>query len=159
MEDLILFLILFTIGYLAGRWAEKRHYRSIEERELRYINKPVMTMEESEDAGRPVQMARLAMGSAVISTDYFKRVLSSLQFIFGGNVTAYESLVDRARREAVLRMIENARFADIIENVRIETSAIGQRANRKNSVGSVEAVAYGTAIKYADTVHTQTAPR
>ena len=36
--------------------------------------------------------------------------------------------------------------ADIIVNVRIETSSIGQSANRNKSLGSVEAIAYGTAI-------------
>ncbi len=148
MEDLIVLVTLIAIGYFTGRYFEARHYRSIMEREERYRQLPIVTMEEMEEEGREIQFARLASGSVVISIDYFKRFLSSLQKLFGGNVTAYQTLVDRARREALLRMIETARHADIIENVRIETSAIGQSANRKNSVGSVEALAYGTAIKY-----------
>ena len=63
-----------------------------------------------------------------------------------GEIGAYETLVDRARREAVLRMKERSRGADIIVNVRIETSAIGKTAENRNTVGSIEAIAYGTAV-------------
>jgi len=63
-------------------------------------------------------------------------------------VKSYETLVDRARREATLRMKEMAWDADIILNLRIETSAIGNSANRRKAIGSIEAIAYGTAITY-----------
>ncbi len=88
------------------------------------------------------------MGSAVISIDYFKRFLAILRNIFGGRIRSYESLVDRARREAILRMKAEAKknHADIIINFRMETSTIGRSANQKGQVGSVEALAYGTAI-------------
>jgi uncharacterized protein YbjQ (UPF0145 family) len=95
-----------------------------------------------------VQESFLVQGSAVISIDYFKRLLAVLRNIFGGRIKAYESLVDRARREATLRLKEQAlaRGADMVVNLRLETAAIGNSANRKNRVGSVEAIAYGTAI-------------
>ncbi|MCF8067540.1 MAG: heavy metal-binding domain-containing protein [Desulfobacterales bacterium] len=151
MEQLILFVVLVVSGYMVGTFLEKRHYRSIEKRETDLIRLPVVTLEEDViDETKKIRYAVLAKGNAVISIDYFKRFLSSLQNIFGGNVTAYQTLVDRARREAVLRMIEQAPPSDIITNARIETSAIGQSANRRKSVGSVEAFAYGTAVKYKD---------
>ena len=46
--------------------------------------------------------------------------------MFGGRVSAYETLVDRARREAILRMKEEAKGADIILNMRLETSSISK---------------------------------
>jgi uncharacterized protein YbjQ (UPF0145 family) len=90
----------------------------------------------------------MVMGSVVISIDYFKRLLAILRNIFGGRVTSYETLVDRARREAVLRLKAAARRkgCDIVVNLRLETSTIGQSANNRNSVGCVEVLAYGTAI-------------
>ena len=88
----------------------------------------------------------MVYGSAVISIDYFKRILAALRNIFGGTITAYETLLDRARREAVLRMKEMAGDATMIVNVRIETATIGRKAH-KRSVGCLEAIAYGTAIK------------
>jgi uncharacterized protein YbjQ (UPF0145 family) len=41
---------------------------------------------------------------------------------------------------------ENAKGAEIIINLRIETSSIGQSANRRGAIGSIEALAYGTAV-------------
>ncbi|MBI9074525.1 MAG: heavy metal-binding domain-containing protein [Desulfatibacillum sp.] len=145
--NIILFFAFLALGYGVGTYLEKRHYRDIEAREKAYLNIPIVTMEETVGYEQEVASANLVSGSVVISIDYFKRILSGLQMFVGGRVTAYETLVDRARREAILRMIENSHGADIIENVRVETSAIGQSANRKQAVGSVEALAYGTAIK------------
>ena len=54
--------------------------------------------------------------------------------------------MDRARREAILRMKEQAEKAHVILNVRIETSTIGKSANRRKTIGSIEAIAYGTAV-------------
>jgi uncharacterized protein YbjQ (UPF0145 family) len=106
-----------------------------------------MTAEAYFAEGR-VKNAFLVHGSAVISIDYFKRLLATLRNIVGGNVKSYESLVDRARREAILRMKEQAlaKGARMIVNLRLETSTIGNSANRKGSIGSVEVIAYGTAV-------------
>jgi uncharacterized protein YbjQ (UPF0145 family) len=61
---------------------------------------------------------------------------------------SYETLIDRARREAILRMKEQARSADAIVNFRIETSSISKGGRRRGkTVGTVEALAYGTAIR------------
>ena len=145
MYDLIIFLILITVGYIAGTLAEKRHYRSIRKRETAFLNLPAVTMKGVDYPTEKVKSAQMVYGSAVISIDYFKRMLAGLRNIFGGTVKSYETLIDRARREALLRMKEMAGSATVIVNVRIETSAIGKRANKKG-VGCLEAIAYGTAL-------------
>ena len=145
MIDLIIFLSLLALGYGAGTWAEKRHYRSIAEREQATINLPAVTLKSVNIPEHKIRSTRLVYGSAVISVDYFKRILASLRNIFGGTVKSYESLIDRARREALLRMKEMAGDATVIVNVRIETSAVGKQSRRKN-IGCLEAVAYGTAL-------------
>ena len=145
MIDLIIFLSLLALGYGAGTWAEKRHYRSIAEREQETINLPAVTMKTVNIPDHKIRSIRLVYGSAVISVDYFKRILANLRNIFGGTVKSYESLIDRARREALLRMKEMAGDATVIVNVRIETSAVGKQSRRKN-IGCLEAVAYGTAL-------------
>ena len=147
--NLFSFLILLSIGYGVGTWAEKKHYKSIVERERQLLKMAVVTAEGSFPEGR-VKNAVLVTGSVVISIDYFKRLLAILRNIFGGRVKSYESLVDRARREAILRMKELAKQqgAGMIVNMRLETAAIGNNANQKKQVGSVEAIAYGTAIVF-----------
>ncbi len=144
--ELIIFIILITLGYTAGTIAERRHYRSIESRESAFLNLPAVTIKNAVSKDSDILKAELVSGNAVISLDYFKRILAGLRNIFGGEIMSYETLIDRARREAILRMKEKAVGANIIVNLRIETSAIGQSANRRNSIGSIEAIAYGTAI-------------
>jgi uncharacterized protein YbjQ (UPF0145 family) len=145
--DLILFLLLLAVGYTCGSLAERRHYASIQRREQEQLQFQAMTVEPRLPPEQ-VQECFLVQGSAVISIDYFKRLLAILRNIFGGRVKAYESLVDRARREATLRLKEQAlaQGADMVINLRLETSTIGNSANRKKQVGSVEAIAYGTAV-------------
>ncbi len=144
--ELLIFIILVAVGYTAGTMAERKHYRSIEARERSFLNLPAVTTKTESFKEEDVEKSRLVAGNAVISLDYFKRILAGLRNIFGGEVISYETLIDRARREAILRMKEEAGRADIILNLRIETSAIGQTANQRNTVGSIEAIAYGTAI-------------
>jgi uncharacterized protein YbjQ (UPF0145 family) len=145
MNDLITFLVLILIGYAVGTLAEKRHYRSIQRREHAFLHLPAVSMKAVDCPDDQVKSAELVYGSAVISVDYFKRFLAGLRNIFGGSVKSYESLIDRARREALLRMKEMAQGATMIVNVRIETAIVGQKANKK-SIGCLEAIAYGTAL-------------
>jgi uncharacterized protein YbjQ (UPF0145 family) len=139
-------LILFFGTWWIGGMLERNHYRSIRTREAALLHLPAITMRTA-DSGRQVAEARLVTGCVVVSNDYFKKVLASLRKIFGGRLRSYESLVDRARREAVLRMKESSGGADAILNVRLETSTIS-RTSRDRGMGAIEVVAYGTAIRY-----------
>lgn len=145
MADLIVFITLLALGYGFGRYAELRHYKSIIARERALKNIPAITSKFLPVRDKPSDAA-LVSGSVVISVDYFKRFLAGLRNLVGGRITSYESLVDRARREAILRMKEEAKAlgAHMVFNVKLETSSIHK--GRKNGVGSVEVLAYGTAL-------------
>ena len=146
MADLIVFLFLICLGYFAGSWAARKHYRSIREREGAFLGRPAVSFRKLTEPER-AERARLVAGSAVISVDYFKRLLAGLRGLVGGRVKSYESLLDRARREAILRMKEEARGADAVVNMRIETTSISKGSMKRNeSVSTVEALAYGTAL-------------
>ncbi len=135
-------LVLLFLGYVFGRRAESRHYKDIVRRESRLLQLP--TINGKQPLGDiSVVNCTLVRGSVVISVDYFKRMLAGLRAFFGGEMQAYETLLDRARREAVLRMKESCPGAVQIINLRIETSSIYRGAE---SVGSVEVLAYGTAL-------------
>ena len=148
MGQLIIVIVLIGLGYVVGSIVEKKHYRSIISREAQLLHIPTVSVKNMIEDGVDIIDARMVQGSVVISIDHFKRILASLRNIFGGRVTAYESLIDRARREAILRMKEKSPNADIVLNTRIETSTIGRSANSRKSIGSIEAMAYGTAISY-----------
>lgn len=146
--EVLFFAALFLTGFFAGRWNERRHYASIREREQALAG-VLLFSNRFPPPGVAYRDSRLVAGSAVISEDYFKGVLAGLYSLFGGRVRSYESLIDRARREAVLRMKEEARAlgAGIVINVKFQTFAIGGR--NANNVKGVELLAYGTALARA----------
>ena len=81
-----------------------------------------------------------------MAADYFKSFASSLKTLIGGRMKSLERMQERARREAVLRMTEQARAlgAKAVTNVRIDTSTISGK--RQGSCAGVEVIASGTAL-------------
>ena len=145
-NSLTIFLILLALGYVFGKFAENRHYRSIHAREKTLVQIPTVNSKKPIGDTSPIQHAELVHGHVVISVDYFKQVLAGLRNLFGGTVQSYETLLDRARREAILRMKENCPTADQILNLRVETSSISKGGGDR--IGSVEVLAYGTAVYF-----------
>lgn len=145
MEQLLITLVLVTLGYFFGRRAEKKHIKSIIEREELLNQLPAMASRFPPQDARYQQ--QLVSGSVVIANDYFKTFVAGLRNLFGGKISAYETLLDRARREAVLRMKEQAKAEnfDLIFNVKYETSNISGQYNKKMPI--IEVHAYGTALK------------
>ena len=145
MANLIVFLTLLALGYGFGRYTEKRHYKSIMEREEQWRSIPAVSTKIL-PLDSTFSDSQIVIGSVVISVDYFKRFIAGLRNIVGGRVMSYESLIDRARREAILRMKEQASElgANLVFNVKLETSSIYK--GRRNAIGSVEVMAYGTAM-------------
>lgn len=145
MYDLIIFITLLTIGFFFGRMAEKKHYKSIIKREKLLNNIVAVSSRIPPAYATPVSCCLVA-GSVVVSVDYFKRFISGLRALIGGRMVSYESLLDRARREAILRMKQQAKEinADMIFNIKLETSSISK--NARGAIGSIEVLAYGTAF-------------
>ncbi|HOJ68874.1 MAG TPA: heavy metal-binding domain-containing protein [Candidatus Hydrogenedentes bacterium] len=143
------FLVLLALGFFVGRWNEAKHYASIRDRERRLAHLPVIASHDWEK-DRPTREAWLETACVVISIDYFKRIALGLRNLFGGEARSIEPLLDRARREALLRLKESAvaRGADILVNLRLETSSIYGNKGNQQSIGSVELFAYATAIRY-----------
>ncbi|VAX08033.1 hypothetical protein MNBD_GAMMA25-2308 [hydrothermal vent metagenome] len=145
MYDLIVLVTLLAVGYVFGRIAEARHYKSIIQREDEYRDLLVIAS-KIPPLGEQLEASILVTGSVVISVDYFKRFLAGLRSLVGGRIVAYESLLDRARREALLRMKQEARKvgANKVFNIKLETASISK--NARGGVGSIEVLAYGTAL-------------
>ena len=139
-------LVIICVAMITGSILERRHYRSIDKREKSYGRLPLLNGKRY-PTDRSIAEARLVSGSVVISYDHFKRFLAGLRMIFGGEVKSYVSLLDRGRREAVLRMKEKCPDADLVVNLRVETSSIAK--GRRKGLGAVEVFAYGTALWYA----------
>lgn len=142
--NIAIVLTLLVLGFIFGKIAEARHFSAIKAREAALIDLPTTNSKLPLGAVPEDCRGELVQGSVVISVDYFKRMLASLRNFFGGSVQSYETLLDRARREAILRMKEEAQGASQIFNLRIETSSISKGA--QSGIGSVEVLVYGTAL-------------
>jgi uncharacterized protein YbjQ (UPF0145 family) len=143
-------LMILVGAYLIGSYIEKRHFRKIIEREKALQGFPVTTFAAMPSKWQ-VADAELVSGNVVVSLDYFKRVIAGLRTIVGGRIKTYEPLLDRARREAMLRMAESAKKSgyDAVMNVRLETSRLANSKGKGKGLAGVEMLAFGTAVKLA----------
>jgi len=135
-----------VLGFVFGQIAEKRHYRSIHAREKALLHLPTTSGKLPIMGGAPVR-CELVTGSVVVSVDHFKRAAAALRAFVGGQVKSYESLLDRAKREAVLRLKESCSGAHEIVNLRLETVPLSK--STQGGIGAVEVLAFGTAIYVA----------
>ena len=144
--NIALVLGLLLLGYFAGTFLERRHYISIRRREQDLLKIPVVNFRSVPQSWR-VESSGLATGSVVVSVDYFKRFLAGLRILVGGRVKSYETLLDRGRREALLRMKEQAiaHGHDAVINVRLETSMLANASGQ--GPAGVEILAFGTGGK------------
>lgn len=145
-----LFIPLFVLGlaYIIGSAVERAHFASIERRERALLPKVTAINLERAPAQWQVRNPELVSASVVVSVDHFKRFLASFRLVFGGRVRSYETLLERGRREALLRLQERA-FAsgrNAVINVRLESARISSQLSNGKGTTGIEVLAYGTAV-------------
>ena len=88
-----------------------------------------------------VEFYGVVTGSTVRAKHIGRDFAAGLKNILGGELTGYTELLQEARKEALHRMMEQARSlgANAVINVRFATSSVAQ--------GAAELFAYGTAVK------------
>jgi uncharacterized protein YbjQ (UPF0145 family) len=69
--------------------------------------------------------------------------------IFGGRLHSYDVVLDYGRREALLRLNQQAKNlgCSSVVNIRIETSTVSFAKNDKSNTSSVEFLAFATGIR------------
>jgi uncharacterized protein YbjQ (UPF0145 family) len=87
-------------------------------------------------------MLGLVKGSTIQSKHVGKDILQGFKTLVGGELKAYNEMMNEARALATKRMIMEAEAlgADAIVNIRYTSSAVMQ--------GAAEVIAYGTAVKF-----------
>ena len=137
---------LLILGLVIGGTAERRHFARLNRLETQYRHILVCDLKTLPDNWSPSH-AWLVSGSVVIANDYFKTFVASIRNLFGGRMRSFETLLDRGRREAIVRMLAEAETgaANAVWNVRIETSTI--QGKQRQRAGGIELIAYGTALR------------
>ncbi len=140
--------VLLTLGATVGRSRERRHFAELERRETA-VRDVLVTDLRSVPAGFSPAKATLVTGNTVIASDYLKTFLSGFRMIFGGEMRSYSTMIERARRESRLRMVETAQRmgATAVINVRFETSPIGLSSGQAAPMSEV--LCYGTALLHS----------
>jgi uncharacterized protein YbjQ (UPF0145 family) len=134
------FFLLLLLGLVTGTVAVKRHEKSLAEREKALGDFVLTTVERPEGVN-----AALVTGSTVIAFDFFRRIAIVLRKVIGGRFRMHERMMERARREALLRMAEKAKDqgASSVHNIRLINSNLGHSGS---AMGGCEVLAYGTAV-------------
>jgi uncharacterized protein YbjQ (UPF0145 family) len=92
--------------------------------------------------GKEFEMLGLVKGSTIQSKNLGRDISQGLKTLIGGELKAYNEMMNEARAIATKRMVDEATTlgADAVVNIRYASSAIMQ--------GAAEVIVYGTAVKF-----------
>jgi len=154
LMELAVFVFIIALpillGLIVGRAVERRHFRLLAEREAAIRGMVISDVRSFPQADPTKPGGEMVTGEAVITDDPLKGFLSKLRRIVGGEIRSYTSLVERARREASLRVLEEAqrRGFNAVCNLRLQTSDItgnAQNSGRRQYTTAIAVLASGTA--------------
>lgn len=94
--------------------------------------------------GKKFEMLGLVKGSTIQSKNVGKDITQGFKTLVGGELKAYNEMMNDARALATKRMTEEAEGlgADAVVNIRYASAAV--------MAGAAEVMAYGTAVKFVD---------
>ena len=103
----------------------------------------IVTTTNEVNGYRIVEYKGVVRGLVVRATSVVAGVTGGLKSMFGGNISEYERVCEKARDEAFRRMVEHAKEvgADAVIGMRYDATEFIQ--------GSTEVLAYGTAVRIA----------
>jgi uncharacterized protein YbjQ (UPF0145 family) len=116
-------------------YAYKESKRLKEEKKMILVNTDYIS-------GKNLEMLGLVKGSTIQSKNLGKDITQGFKTLVGGELKAYNEMMNEARALATKRMVAEAEElgADAVVNIRYSSSAIMQ--------GAAEVIAYGTAVKF-----------
>ena len=93
-------------------------------------------------SGKELETLTIVKGSTIQSKHIGKDITQSFKTLVGGELKAYNDMMNDARAIATKRMVEEAEAlgADGIVNIRYASSTVMQ--------GAAEVIVYGTAVKF-----------
>ncbi len=95
-------------------------------------------------SNKELETIGLVKGSTIQSKHVGKDIMQSFKTLVGGELTAYNEMMNEARAIATKRMVAEAEAlgADAVVNVRYASAAVMQ--------GAAEVIVYGTAVKFVN---------
>ena len=95
-------------------------------------------------SGKELETISLVKGSTIQSKNIGKDIAQSFKTLVGGELKAYNEMMNDARALATKRMVAEAEElgADAVINIRYASAAVMQ--------GAAEVIVYGTAVKFVN---------
>ena len=95
-------------------------------------------------SGKELEMLGIVKGSTIHSKQIGKDISQAFKTLVGGELKAYNEMMNEARAIATKRKVAEAEAmeADAIVNIRYASAAVMQ--------GAAEVIAYGTAVKFVN---------
>ncbi len=93
-------------------------------------------------SGKELEMLSLVKGSTIQTKNIGRDITQSFKTLVGGELKAYNEMMNDARALATKRMVAEAEAlgADAVINIRYASAAVMQ--------GAAEVIVYGTAVKF-----------
>ncbi|MEM8707578.1 MAG: heavy metal-binding domain-containing protein [Actinomycetota bacterium] len=125
---------------VGGRIAHRRRSAEIERRQAAVAHIAVSPRPTHPGLGA-TSHGELVIGSVVVGADYIRQLVGGLRNLIGGEVRSFTPVLEQARAESSLRMLEAAQVkgAVAVVNVRVEAVRINNNAS--------ELVTYGTLVR------------
>ena len=153
---LILQLLLFlgplvVCGLIIGRTVERNHFAALDRREAENRDFLVTNAKTFPMAASGSQEPTIVTSEVVIGSDYLKSFLSGWRSLFGGEMKSLQSLEVRAKREAIARLVDQAKSQgfNAICNVRVNGLTVVGATKQKNKMLMASVLATATAYHAA----------
>lgn len=156
--ELIIFLLLFgvplLIAWIAGLLVTRAHEADLARRftGLGQVNvHDLKCLLDADPRARDdhTPPATLITAEATLGVDHCRGWFGQLKSLLGGQVASYDRVLDRARREVLMRLRERAveRGYNAIANVRIEFADISGSQAYRRKMAMVSILAAATAYR------------
>jgi uncharacterized protein YbjQ (UPF0145 family) len=144
-------LLLPFLSWAIGRWYQDRLMSALQLNEKQQGN---MLQSDRHLSTQSLMTAMTAKSSTLLHVSICvgpsvgQIFFMWFKSVFGGRLHSYDVVLDYGRREALLRLNQQAKSlgCSSIVNIRIETSTVSFAKNSKNSRSSVEFLAFATGI-------------
>lgn len=148
--------VVLLVGFFVGAHREREHFLDLDRREAAAADVLVTNLKGYPGAtpGGGLPPPRLIVGEVTIGSDAMKNWLSKWRKLFGGEMHSYVAMQTRARREARLRVIEQAKAAgyNAVCNLRfdgVDVSGAAHSAQGTRRAATVAVIASGTAYTWS----------
>lgn len=141
--------LMLLIPMISGAITGRRHDEDLARREAATADVWQTDMKSTDKAVVGATTPCLLTAEVSLGIDHFRAWLGQLKHLIGGQLKSYERSLIRARREALVRLSEEAkrRGYNAVVNVRLQFADISGSATSKNKAIMVSVIASGTAYQ------------